>query len=870
MFVMRLDWFSSRNLAVAACATLCCLFGWTLTAQAAAPPVIESESAYEVTLDGATLQVQLNPEGSETTYSFEYGTSTSYGSTAPTPVGPAGSGTTPETVEARLKGLTAGTVYHYRALATNGGVTVYGEDKTFITFAVEPSNLPDERAYELVSPVDKNGGEIDGGIFEGNADVPLQASEDGNAVTYVSSTSFGASPLEEKGAPGSSSYISRRGPNGWSTQNVTGPDGQKTEPAPLTAEASTVEAMTPDLSTAFFVSSSPLLQGSFAGLITPYLQDAATGQVQALLLAAPPHREPYVGYGEFDPIFAGATSDFSHVLFTANDTLTPEAVGSSAESRNLYEWADGRIRLVNVLPNGEVLSGEQASGQNPTFGSIQFKERSNLSNVISADGSRVFWSDEADRELFARVDGTHTILLSQSQKTNGTGPGGKDPMGTQMPIYQGASANGADVFFTSAEELTNNANTGNEASCAPLPGDCAADLYRYSMETGQLTDLTADSVDATGADVWGVVGSSEDGSYVYFVANGALASGATPGSCDEFSSGVCNLYVWHEGAGTRFIGKVSKRDLGSGPTIDGEAPQAVEGISSEDLEAKRSRVSPNGKFVAFQSTSQLTGYNNTPVAGPYCEGPEDFAKETAAQCAEVFRYDAESGQLVCVSCNPTGARPIGPSAVPFRVGEDLGRSLHHAPKELGWETRVYQQRYLSDSGRLFFDTVDTLSPHDTNGQADVYEYENGEAHLISGGFGGEASMFMDASASGDDVFFLTRDQLTLQDRDEAVDLYDARVGAPQNLASPPPCASSDACKPGPTPQPSAFGAPASATFSGAGNIAQPTPTKSVKRKGAAKSRKRKAKPKKKKARKSKKKAKKSQKSNGQASNRRKR
>lgn len=868
--MMRLDGFLSRNLVVVTCTTLCCLFSWTVAAQAAAPPTIESESVYEVTLDGATLQAQLNPEGSETTYSFEYGTSAAYGSTAPVPAGPAGSGTSAETVEARLKGLTAATVYHYRVLVTSGGVTVYGADKSFTTFGVEPSTLPDERAYELVSPVNKNGGEIDGGIIAGDAEVPLQASEDGKAVTYASATSFESEPGEAKGSVGASSYISRRGPSGWVTQNITPPSNVTSEPDAVTVEASTVEGMSSDLSADFFVTNSTLLQGAFPGYITPYRLDTTNGVTQALLASPPVNNEPNApALNEFAPVFGGASSDFEHIIFSANDRLTPDALGTSNKSSNLYEWADGELRLVNILPDGSVLSGEET----PAFGSVHKGGRLNVSNAISDDGSRIFWSDEADRELFARVDHASTVLISRSQKTNGTGPGGTDPLGPQVPVYQGASANGAYVFFTSTEELTNDANTGDATSCAPLPGDCAADLYRYNMETGQLTDLTADATDTRGADVRGVLGSNEDGSRIYFVANGTLASGASPGECGQEDleyGGLCNLYVWSEGVGNRLVtGGIGSDEFGSGPLVNGQGHEPNDGIASENLLNRTSRVSPNGQFLAFQSRQSLTGYDNTVAQGSDCVGPDQFYTYPSPACPEVFLYDADAPRLVCASCNPTGGRPIGPSVVPFRVGATLGHALRHRLGGSGWMTATYQQRYLDDSGRLFFDTQDALSPRDTNGQPDVYEYENGEARLISGGFGAEASMFLDASASGDDVFFLTRDQLTSQDQDEAVDLYDARVGAQPELVTPPPCASNDACKPGPTPQPTAFGAPASATFSGAGNVIAAAPAKLVTGKSVKQPKKKKAKKKRRPKSKTKRKqAKKSQEGSVRASKRR--
>ena len=75
----------------------------------------------------------------------------------------------------------------------------------------------------------------------------------------------------------------------------------------------------------------------------------------------------------------------------------------------------------------------------------------------------------------------------------------------------------------------------------------AANLYEYDLETGKLSDLTGEATDSTGegAAVQGVVQISEDGSYVYFVAEGALAAGAT--------AGQPNLYVSHEDGVPVFI-----------------------------------------------------------------------------------------------------------------------------------------------------------------------------------------------------------------------------------------------------------------------------------------------------------------------------
>jgi hypothetical protein len=190
------------------------------------------------------------------------------------------------------------------------------------------------------------------------------------------------------------------------------------------------------------------------------------------------------------------------------------------------------------------------------------------------------------------------------------------------------------------------------------------------------------------------------------------------------------------------------------------------------------RVSTNGRYIAFMSNRSLTGYDNRD-ANPAAGGARD---------EEVFEYGRESGVLVCPSCNPTGARPSGVFDQE-NSGEGLGLLVDRpqtwdkrwlAGSIPGWTTADatttrHQSRYLSNSGRLFFDSADALQTLDTNAKEDVYEFEwagegtcgspAGCVSLLTSGTSTRESAFLDASASGDSVFFLTAAPLTAQDRD---------------------------------------------------------------------------------------------------------
>jgi len=165
----------------------------------------------------------------------------------------------------------------------------------------------------------------------------------------------------------------------------------------------------------------------------------------------------------------------------------------------------------------------------------------------------------------------------------------------------------------------------------------------------------------------------------------------------------------------------------------------------------------------------------------------------------------------------------------------------------GWtgyrvEQAFYQSRYVGDSGRVFFDSADALVAGDVNGTEDVYEFEpvgvgscrvgsvsfvegeGGCVGLVSSGVSSEESAFLDASASGSDVFFLTASKLVSSDFDTALDVYDAHectVGSPclpEPARPEKACVTEASCKEAPPPLPEIFGAPPSSTFNGLGNI----------------------------------------------------
>jgi hypothetical protein len=647
--------------------------------------------------------------------------------------------------------------------------------------AAVAGSLPDGRAWEMVSPLEKNGGEINGingelpneGLPEGGI---VQAAANGNSITYLSLLAFtdseGSEPL---GAPIASQYLSRRKSDQWWTENLTTAVNSGTY-APAGSGAP-YRAFSSDLSLALMLSgippseNPPLLNGVPERYENYYLRDDENHAFINALLTKAPSEEPH----RFSLELVGVTPDLKHSVALSEASLTPEA--THQERGNLYEWGGGwsqPLQPINVLPEMGTGSGVTASG-GALLGMGKDED-----HTISNDGSRVFWSRPSREILFVRENiGTPQAVTVQIDASQVTAP--------KSPLEEGghgefktASVDGSRVFFTDRNRLTTDSTAGGFRG--------REDLYMLDIDSDHLTDLSVDGSDPEGASVQGVLDASNDGSYVYFVAEGSL-----PGT-EGGISGRNNLYVWHEGS-EKFIGILSNNDSGhSGFREPGVAHDWD--FSTVD---RTVRITADGRHLLFMSDENLTDYDNRDANRP---GVRD---------EEIYLYDATSDHLTCISCNPGGVRPTGPSGFP-------GGTAWLTSGELG----TYQSHVLSEDGsRVFFDSKDALVAQDTNGVQDVYEWENGHVYLLSGATSLSDSSFVDASTSGSDVFFITRAQLVGQDTDQLRDLYDARVGGGFGPPTTALACEGESCLP-PSSSPPTLGSLGSTTFSGAGNFTLPT------------------------------------------------
>jgi hypothetical protein len=776
-------------------------------------PIITGQYATSVGTGEATLQAEINPLfWEDTTYYVEYGTGKcsegGCGAKAPIPASLLSTRVTNEALKTAavfLAGLESGTTYHYRFVAdSGGGAPVYGVDpdgegpeeasfedgaeKTFTTFeppqAATPcandafrigagAKLPDCRAYEMVSPLDKENG--DAAIWEGKLGVTQLAFElhqsaiSGDRFTFTSGDPF-ANP---QSAPFVSQYMAKRTGAGWGSESISPPQTQLPV-QPTISFRNPYQGFSADLCQSWIANNSdaPLAQGAVAGFQNLYHREhcSETASLEALSTVEPPSRTP----GDYTVRTVGISADGAHTLFDANDDLHEDApvLGGTFE-RLLYEATPGGLRFVCYLPSGTPSPDVCAAGS---------AKDGSAHNAISADGQRIFWSafgkfDAAGR-IYARIGGEQTLSVSR------------------------AVANDPAWFWTAADD-------GSKVIFAFASGTRKGELYEFDIDAALAEEPTPARLIAEGAE--GPMGASEDASRIYFSSTEDLDGGGPAGE------GAHNLYLYEAdpggGSGTfTFVMALAASDVGGSVFL--QAP------IERDPAGRSAQVSADGLHATFTSVAPPpSGYDNLDAA-------------SGKPVQEVYRYDAEAGDLRCISCNPSGARP---------TSADVGQGMPGAARIQGWENLLRAPRVISEDGsRVFFESFEALVPRDTNGNWDVYQWEEpgagtcteddptygsesgGCVELISSGESSRKSTFLDADPDGESVFIATMSSLVPQDYG-LNDVYVARIGG--GFAQPVRRAEceGEACQSPPAPPNDPT--PASASFQGEGNVREGSPRK---------------------------------------------
>jgi hypothetical protein len=695
-------------------------------------PEILAESVSSITVESARLSAKINPGFEPTEYTFEYGLedcSTSTCEKAPTEKA---YGNFTVTIGATLVGLTAHTHYHYRVVLHNAHGTVVGSDQTFATYAeidtrndqcpnalarkqTKSAELFDCRGYELASAEWTGGYDVESNLVPGQTPFALDGRTDGRALYAVHDGGIPGVGNPTNRGPDPYLTVRNEAARRWETRYVGIPAGTGDQ-----AFSSTLGEADAGLDT-FAFAGDELCQPCFPDGSTGLPVRLANGAlVQGMSGSIPqPGAEPAGYVGRY------LSDDGSHLVFGTEAQLEP--TGNNNGDVTIYErnLAGGSTEVVSTTPGGATVSGVEV-------GELD----------MSGDGSRVLFGEK----VF--TDGAGNTYWHPYMHFAGRKDSVDLAPGIGGVLFDGMTADGSAVFFTTSEELLPNDTDEN-----------SADIYEAAVDSGGKVSLRLVSAGAGGTSsnngcgpnswnavsgdgrcgavaIGGGAGVAPDSGTIYFVSpellDGSLGTSDAP-----------NLYAERQGGSPQFVA-----------TLEPDNPLVEHGV---DEAAARHwadfNTSPNGDFAAFATTEPLApGYENRGFS-------------------EVYRYVLSHEGLDCVSCVPTEAPATSDASLP--------------PDGLG----------LTRDGRVFFDTADSLALRDTNENLDAYEWEDGIPRLISTGTSIFDSGMLGVTADGRDAFFFTREKLVPTDLNgEAMKLYDAREeGGFFEIPQPPPCAASDEC-----------------------------------------------------------------------------
>jgi len=698
--------------------------------------------------------------------------------------------------------------------------SVLTEQAGLLGFPAEGAQSPECRGFELVSPPFKGGYPIAGVTAISSAGL-VAISRDGSRVIGQSIGAFAGSASDTGfGA----FYELTRGGSGWVASPIA--------PSPARFPFQKLVVPSTDLTRSVWALREPS-QSIYAQDLYLREQDGSFVKVGPMVspsVASGPTAGYYDGL-EGEAQFAGASGDLSHVLFTIatrGKYWSFDTTNETTAPSSLYEYS-------GIGSSEPALVGVAGSAGDHTLisqcGTVLGAEHSNDTyNAVSTSGATVYFTAEhksaaecpggtqpAVNELYARLDGSETVAISEPTSSQCAEC---STASRSAAAFQGASADGSKVFFTTAQEL--------------LPGQTGDNLYEYDLNNPAGRKVVLVSTGSPNPEVQGVARVSDNGSHVYFVAQGKLVG--RNAEQREPQEGKPNLYVFER----------SPSRYAQGHTAFIATLGTFDGKDWSEGDSRPVQTTPDGRFLAFESEGDLT--------------PDD-----SSTVEQVFEYDALQEKLVRVSVGHKS--PGGYECPTTHVSEEgyncngntevdaaeipaPGYSLNSAPTSAESSLAV-----SSDGSYVFFTSSDGLTPRAqfTNNHVintyeerqilarNVYEYHStvgiggsvgaGNVYLISDGrdltlSGDESSGvgLYGTDALGDDVFFRSGDPLIAQDSDTQLDVYDARVdgGFPAPV-SPVGC-EGEACLGGPSAAP-LFSRPASSSTVGGGNLTPPMEAK---------------------------------------------
>jgi hypothetical protein len=563
------------------------------------------------------------------------------------------------------------------------------------------SALAECRAYEQVTPAFKDGQE------PGTAGV----SADGSRLLGGSLGAF-AGVQGDHTTEGGFYEFSRVPSSGWATSAITPADGL--------FPAAEFEGASGGLERSLWLARTPS-QSVFDEDL--YVREA-DGQMVEVGPVLPPSKTTGPPAGE-DPYFIyfnsvsvqGAADDLSHVLFTLRTELPPLWPGDTTNKKSsaaysLYEYAgvgQSEPKLVGVSDGFTEPAGERlAAGEKLPAGTlisdcgtdIGSENRQDTYNAVSASGTTVFFTAVGHNasgctgsvtapevsEVYARVDGLRTVALSEPRFSSC----GACETSVQAPAsFAGASENGLQAFFMTAQPLLEGATTTN--------------LYEYDFNAPEQQRVFRVSTGSARPEVQGVARVSEDGSHVYFVAKGVLlatGTATTTSGSDELTAVSTASGTGDPVEGEQFVGGVvtSTGVFAAGQTISGAgiAPGTTITRVGEGFLELSAPAEASGTGVALSAGAQPFAVGDI-VTGAGIPAGDTITEVNGQTLTLSVPASASASGVTVTAANREGVAPVP-------GGENL---------------YVYERDEADPAGRLGF--VATLSPQDARDWSTVDE-----------------------------------------------------------------------------------------------------------------------------------------------------
>jgi len=689
----------------------------TFTTSAAAPTVTTG-AASAISTTGATLNGTVNANNSSTTVTFEYGLTTSYGTTVTADQSPV-TGTSNTAVSKAITGLTPNTTYHYRAVGQNGGGTTNGADMTFTTSAAAPTVTTN-----AASGLGSTGATLNGTVNANNASTTVTF-EYGLTTSYGTTVTADQSPVTGTANTAVSKAITGLTPNTTYHYRAVGQNTAGTSngadmtfttsaaaPTVTTGAASAISTTGATLNGTVNANNDSTTVTFEYGLTTSYGttvtadQSPVTGTTDTAVSKAITGLTPNTTY-HYRAVGqnGGGTTNGADMTFTTS-AAAPTVTTNAASG---------------VGTTGATLNGTVNANNASTTLTFEYGLTASYGTTVTADQSPVTGTTNTavSKAITGLTPNTTYHYRAVGQNTGGT-------------------TNGADMTFTTglaAPTVTTNAASGVSTTGATLNGTVNANnasttvTFEYGLDTSYGTTVTADQSPVSGttdtAVSKAITGLTPNTTYHYRVV-GQNGGGTTNGADMTFittvvlptvttraitnvtpTSAVSGGNVTDDGGGT-----VTARGVcwstSTNPTIAGN--KTTNGTGTGAFTSNITGLLENTTYYvrAYATNSAGTAYGNQLSFTTNAQAvtvtitePEDGARVSGTV---LIKADASANLAALASANAAiqAVQKVEFYVDDTKIGEDASE-----PYETSWDTTAY-----SDGSH----TIKAVA-YDTNNQA---------------------------------------------------------------------------------------------------------------------------------------------------------